>query len=369
MKKICVITTTHPAEDNRIYLKEVQTLLKKYEVTYITTGEIKVRPKNLKLINIGHFSGSFRKRLAIGYSAFKEALRLEVTSYHFHDFDFIIWAALLRIIKRKPVIYDVHEDYPAVVLSRGYVRSNILAQLLSGLVRITEMFCTLFFTASVVVNESIQKRISHTISNTIILANYPKKELFPKLLPNDKRSSQTIVHLGNLNQIRGAEVIFGALSKSEVSGISLKVVGEVTPEWYLADLRKRYPKVRVTVTGKLPYTAALKESQVGCVGIIGYLPLPNHVDASPNKIFEYMGLGLPVVAADLISFKKVITKDVGVTYRSEEAKDLADKLKILENPAKLKDFSEKGRELFESEYNWDREGLKLLELYEEIIGK
>jgi glycosyltransferase involved in cell wall biosynthesis len=369
MKKICVITTAHPAEDNRIYLKEIQTLLKNYEVVYITTSEIKNPSRGLEVINVGHFAGSFKKRIKINWDAFRRALKLDVVSYHFHDFDFIIWAALLRIFKGRPVIYDIHEDYPAVVLSRGYVRNGLIAKILSGLIRLVEIFCSLFFTASIVVNESIRKRISHTISNTIVVANYPRKEFFPKLLPIEKRNQKIMVHLGNLNRIRGAEIIFEALSKSKVSDLNLKVVGEVTPGWYLADLKKRYPGVRATVTGKLPYAEALKESQQGRVGIISYLPLPNHLDASPNKIFEYMGLGLPVVAADLSSFKAVITDDVGITYRSEDPNDLAKKLIILDNPGKLKNFSDKGRELFEAKYNWNNEEQKLLELYEIIIGK
>lgn len=369
MKKICVITTAHPAEDNRVYLKEVQTLLKNYEVVYITTGEIKNPPKRLELINVGYYAGSFQKRIKINWAAFRQALKLDVASYHFHDFDFILWAVLLRILKGKPVIYDIHEDYPAVVLSRGYVKNKLIAQILSGLVRITETFCSLFFEASVAVNESIKKRIIKTIRNTIIVANYPRKELFPKSTSLKKEDHKTIIHLGNLNQIRGAEIIFEAINQSKIDELNLKIVGEVTPKEYLADLMTRHPNVKVTSTGKLPYQEALQEAAKGTLGIIGYLPLPNHLDASPNKIFEYMGLGLPVVASDLVPFQKIITEEVGLTYQSGDPADLADKLKLLEDPEKLNNFAVEGRKLFEAKYNWDNEGVKLLELYEKIIGK
>ena len=42
------------------------------------------------------------------------------------------------------------------------------------------------------------------------------------------------------------------------------------------------------------------------IGIVYLWPEPNHLFAIPNKVFEYMMAGLPVVAADIGYYKKIL---------------------------------------------------------------
>ncbi len=369
MKKICVITTTHPVDDNRIYLKEINSLLSKYSVIYISTGSLEEAPDNLEVISVGSFSPGLMKRLALNSRAFKEALKLKVESYHFHDFDFIIFAVLLRIIKRKPIIYDVHEDYPAVVKTRGY-RKGILGSLLSFIIYLIESFCVIFFSGIITVNNPIADRFRNLEKNVIIIPNHPRKELFENYKPKKylKEQDLEIVHLGNLNEIRGGNVISEAIVG--IDDVKLTVIGEITPSKYKDFIANKLGRDKLEITGKLPYKKAIKRASEADIGLIGYLPLPNHVESSPNKIFEYMGLGLPVVVSDLTSLKTIIDKSrAGLCYISEDSDDLVAKIKEISRKDSYESFSVNSRKAFLELYNWENEEPKLLGLYEKIIRK
>lgn len=369
MKKICVITTTHPVDDNRIYLKEINSLLNKYSVIYISTGSLEEAPDNLEIISVGSFSPGFMKRLALNSRAFKEALKLRVELYHFHDFDFIIFAVLLRIIKRRPIIYDVHEDHPAVVKTRGYAKGP-LTQFLSYLVFLIEAFCVIFFSGVITVNKEIADRLGKRNKKVVIIPNYPRKELFKnygsKFTP--EKEEIKIVHLGNLNKIRGAEIIGEAISLTK--NFKLTIVGEITPESYKDNIIKKFGQNNIEVTGKMAYEKAIEKASMADIGLIGYLPLPNHQESSPNKIFEYMGLGLPVVVSNLNSFKRIIDESrAGLCYKSDDPIDLAAKIKEISKRDLYESFSVNSKKAFLNLYNWETEEPKLLGLYEKIIRK
>src|SRR4029077_6713065 len=60
---------------------------------------------------------------------------------HFHDIDILPWMALVSLI--KPVVYDVHENYPEEMLVRNYI-PNFLRKPMYHLVRWGQFVLSLF---------------------------------------------------------------------------------------------------------------------------------------------------------------------------------------------------------------------------------
>ena len=94
----------------------------------------------------------------------------------------------------------------------------------------------------------------------------------------------------------------------------------------------------------------------------------NHQYCLPNKLFEYLQVGLPVAVSDLPEMAAVVKRyGVGETFEDGNPRSLATALNaILEDPEKMKRYTEAAQRAA-GELNWEREERKLLEVYEKVL--
>ena len=99
-------------------------------------------------------------------------------------------------------------------------------------------------------------------------------------------------------------------------------------------------------------------------------PIPNAVNAMPNKLFEYMAAGLPVIASNFPLWQEIVESNhCGLTVDPLEPKDIARAIEyLIEHPEEARKMGENGRRAVIRKYNWETEGKKLLELYAALIG-
>ncbi len=95
-----------------------------------------------------------------------------------------------------------------------------------------------------------------------------------------------------------------------------------------------------------------------------------HATAS-NKLFEYMMMGLPILATDLPSYRDIVESEkIGVCVDSSSPRAIADGiLQLYNNPEKVKQMRMNGLRLTADRYNWDKEFPKLLQLYENLMRR
>src|SRR5690606_20155096 len=67
------------------------------------------------------------------------------------------------------------------------------------------------------------------------------------------------------------------------------------PGWRAVDYR-----------GLLPYSQVPALLASSRVGVVTLHPVPNHLDALPVKLFEYMDAGLPVVVSDFPLWRAIV---------------------------------------------------------------
>jgi len=92
----------------------------------------------------------------------------------------------------------------------------------------------------------------------------------------------------------------------------------------------------------------------------------NHRLCLPNKLFEYIQGGLPVVVTDLPEMRKIVTQyGVGEVFRDADAKDLAAKIDhMLTNGQKYRSALRSAADIL----NWDVEKHRLIDVYKSVLS-
>jgi len=371
MHKVCVMTDVHWILDNRIN-KEIRTLVKAgYDVSYVapaTAEEVKkfneLNP-DVKVFPINRYE-SRRKRMTKGVKeAYKAALSTGAEIYHFHDPELIRVGILLKL-RGKKVIYDVHENYHSVLISRR--KSKILGFLLKVGYVFFEKIANSFFDGIVVVTPNVKNYFSER--KTIILPNYPELSVFEKMNGKKSKSERVeFIYIGGISIQRGIKEMVEATAKAyKECNLKLVVIGKSIDEEskeYL-ELKEDY----FTYQKQLPHEEALKVAMLADVGMIVLHPTQNHLNSSPVKLFEYMALGLPVIASNFPKWHEYMDEaNCAVYVDPMNVEDIAEKMIFLAKNRKLaQEMGERGKKLVFEKYNWKKVEKRLIDLYKKVVS-
>jgi glycosyltransferase involved in cell wall biosynthesis len=133
-----------------------------------------------------------------------------------------------------------------------------------------------------------------------------------------------------------------------------------------ADLGLRQPVVEFL--GTLPHAEALRVVGEADVGLV-----PHHAGGSwnttiPNKLFDYMAAGLPVVSSDAAPAARVVRETgAGLVYASRDAVGLAECLRTLFDAPTRARMSAAGRRAVREKYNWERDSDVLVRTLQSLI--
>jgi glycosyltransferase involved in cell wall biosynthesis len=106
-------------------------------------------------------------------------------------------------------------------------------------------------------------------------------------------------------------------------------------------------------------------------GIVTFLPVPNHIDAQPNKMFEYMSAGLPVIGSHFPLWKEIIEgNNCGICVDPNQPEEIGKAIQyIFDHPKEAENMGINGIKAIEEKYNWRAEEQKLISTYQSILKK
>jgi glycosyltransferase involved in cell wall biosynthesis len=178
------------------------------------------------------------------------------------------------------------------------------------------------------------------------------------------------VFVGQISALRGAAEMVSAMGKvGKFSEARLILVGETDVPDLLTSLSALPGWERVIYRG-WQHRAAVEETlSQSSVGLVLYHPFANAIASQPNKLFEYMAAGLPVIASDFPLWRAlVVDNGCGLCVPPHDIDAIARAIEwIFEHPAEADAMGRRGQALVQDEMNWEREENALLALYERLV--
>jgi glycosyltransferase involved in cell wall biosynthesis len=176
----------------------------------------------------------------------------------------------------------------------------------------------------------------------------------------------TVFYGGQIARDRGLRELVPAC---EAVGARLVVAGHGPDEAALVPLIESSPAA--IFLGNLPYDEVLTWTASCDVVAALYDPaIPNNRQASPNKVFEAMMLGKPLLTNEDIGLADLVrTEGIGLVARYGDSASVEKALEdLMLSPTRSAEMGTRARRLYEARYRWDAQRERLVGAYRELLG-
>ena len=304
-------------------------------------------------------------------------LQTQADIYHGHEVSGLLPCYVAACLRRKPVIFDAHEmplfERP---LSEFGPSRRLLRGLLVALLAHIVPRCAGVITVSSPIVKELRNR--YGLSDVTLIRNVPEYRTVSKsdrlrqylgLTPE----TRIVLYQGYLQPNRGLDRLIRAAAFLE-QDIVIVMMGKnrgTTQAQLEALIASEGVADRVKIIPPAPYAELLDWTSSADIGVNVASPdySLNVRCFLPNKLFEYLMSGVPVLTSSLEAMVEVInTYDVGQVLPSLEPADIGETINsMLADPAALARMSSNALEATKEEFNWEKEKLKLIPLYEGIF--
>lgn len=369
--RICHITVGHNPLDDRIFYKEVCSLVKKYkDINIVAPERQKIKEKNGVKFSLFKESNFFSNLI----HAFKAAKNIKADLYHIHEFEFLPFALVLKYKYQKKVIYDAHETifFFFTEFSR---HSKCITFLPAIFAQSLEWFCSHFVDHIITVTPWVAKGFKPFHKRISLIYNYPILNFFsPLSKKTNKKREQIILYHGQLVPARNIDVMLKAMSlvKKDFPNVKLLIVGEVADSYKIQleqIVKQNYLENVVEFRKPIPYINVPELIKEATIGLSSMAPNESFKRSIQIKPFEFMTMGIPVLGCRVPSTEIFIEQTgSGILIDPPTAENLGKTINyLLQNPEVMEQMSKNGRKAVSEKYNWSFMENKLYDIYEEVL--
>jgi glycosyltransferase involved in cell wall biosynthesis len=375
-KHIYISVTNDLVTDQRVHkvCETISANFPEYKITLIGRLKKDSKPVNQRAYNVHRISLRFEKGFNF-YAEYNLRLFLYLLFkprgvYFSNDLDTLLPNFLLSKIKGGTLIYDSHEYFTEVpeLLGRKRVRAIWLRIESYILPKLKTMFT---------VNETLARIYSekyhipvHVVRNVPNLVGYINNENVVNvrekygIAPTDF----LLIYQGAVNKDRGLEELIEAFNFLP-EAYHLLIIGSGDVYQTLLEKTMELKLKQLHFLGQIPFSELAAYTLQADLGVsLEKSTNLNYRYALPNKVFDYIAAGIPILVSPLKELCAILDKhDVGKTLPTHEPKVIAETIKtVFSDEVQLQHWKAntvKAR----GEYCWEKEEKKLVARLSEIL--
>jgi glycosyltransferase involved in cell wall biosynthesis len=269
-------------------------------------------------------------------------------------------ALIIKKIKNIPYVFEVRDLWPEVPIQMGAFKNKIIKKLLIWFEKLIYKNAEHIVALSPGMAEGVLKyesalKVSMISNMSKVDSFWPREKnlnLMKKLKLNTK--SFKLIHFGSLGQANGAfTIIESAKLLKNNDNFEFIFIGGGSTEQELKDLCTKYNLKNVHFLGSFPLDKTSEIVNLCDVSIVSFLDLPILYTNSPNKLFDSLSAGKPIIVNSAGWTKDLVEKhSCGFYVNPNIPIELVNKLKELKDNIKMmKSMSNNGRLLAETVYD------------------
>jgi glycosyltransferase involved in cell wall biosynthesis len=303
-------------------------------------------------------------------------MRTKADIYHAHDANALLACYKAARRRRKPLVFDAHE-LPFVEPST--TRYRLITALAVRRLRQITPHCDGIITVSEPIAAEFHKRyggkpaaiVRNTLSYTPrVTSDRLRDRLRERLgLPPTTRIG---LYQGNFQADRGLDGLVRA-GKYLAPDCVIVLMGRGGYEATLRELIDREDVGdRVKLLPAVPYAELLEWTASADVGLIIY-PLtfsPNVLYCLPNKLFEFLMAGVPVLSSKLVAVEELLEQyEVGSVVPAVEPEIMGNAISaMLSGRERLARMRQNALAVSRADLSWEHEQQRLIALYAQLTG-
>jgi glycosyltransferase involved in cell wall biosynthesis len=285
-----------------------------------------------------------------------------------NDLDTLLPNYLISKLKRSKLVYDTHELFCEVPelqhrpLKRGiwkFIERRIFPKL-SYVFTVNDSIANIY-------RQEYQVDI-HVVRNVPLLFHknpFGKKTKRELGIPEDKKV--IVLQGAGINVNRGAEEAVEAMQY--ITNAVLLIIGSGDVIHLLKKLSTDLNLTeKVLFIGKVPFQELFQYTQHADLGLtLDKVTNLNYKYSLPNKLFDYIHAGVPVLSSDLVEIKKIITTyDIGDCVDRHEPEHIAKKISTMLHEETILQVWKKNTKIAAENLNWEKEEQQLIAVYQQF---
>lgn len=303
----------------------------------------------------------------------KAAIKEKADIYHAHELLTLFHGYVASRINRARLIYDAHELQSELVTT--FAKHPKIEKFKCEIIeRIFIKKANSVITVSDSISNVLESR--YKINKPIVIKNCP---FLTSIENNDKirtilgisKSKKIILYQGNFTPDKDIDKLIeiALYLNDEV----LVMIGDgVIKKIIEKKIKSMKIENRVFLLGHIPNNKLLHYTVSADLGISVFPNSCLNIYYSlPNKLFEYLMVGVPVIASNFPEIKKIIEEyRVGKVVDSMNPKIIANAIKLIFNDSdSYRQMHLNALKITKDIFNWENESKKLLSLYDELKNR